>query len=83
MADSRATISFVCIADVLSHGSYAIMNFLEVSSFFKLTNLDILIVLSCSICFKLFFFQIDLFNFYQVLLQDKQFCEINMVKNML
>ena len=71
------------MVDVLSHGTVArqLCNY-ELSSLFKLTILDILIVLSCSICFKLRFF---LMNFiylfiYLVLLQDKQPCEINMVK---
>ena len=71
------------MVDVLSDGIVArqLRNY-ELSSLFKLTNLDILIVLSCSVCFKLSFFFINsyILFFDQVLLQDKQSCEINMVK---
>ena len=71
------------MVDVLSHGivAWQLRNY-ELSLLFKFTNLDILIVLSSSVCFKLSFFYIILFYFIfdQVLLQDKESCEINMVK---
>ena len=80
LANSHVTISFVCMVDVLSHGIDArqLRNY-ELSSLTKLTNLDIMIVLSYWICFKVSVFLINLF-LYQVLLQDKQSCETNMVK---
>ena len=51
------------MVDVLSHGIVAqqLRNY-ELSSLSKLTNLEILIVLSCPICFKLRFFNLFLFK---------------------
>ena len=60
---------------VLSHGNYAIMKFIKVSSLFKFDrpgHFDSFILLNVS---NEFFFQINLFIylfFHQGLLQDKQ-----------